>query len=107
MSQPKEALGRRNFLKHAATSAGMVAFPAIVPGAALGLKGSTAPSDRIHMGSIGVGSMGGGHLRGLLETARVHYEKHPEEAEELAGGQQGEGNVPVELAAWVATSPPV
>ncbi len=43
-------------------------------------------------------------LLGLLKEARIYYEKHPEEAEELAGGQQGEGSVPVELAAWVTTT---
>ena len=43
-------------------------------------------------------------LLGLLKTARVYYEKNPEEAEELAGGHLSEGMAPVELAAWVATT---
>jgi predicted dehydrogenase len=61
---------RRDFLQRAA-AIGAAGFPAIVPGSALGY-GATPPSDRIQMGSIGVGNMGSGHLRGLLQYEDVH-----------------------------------
>jgi predicted dehydrogenase len=48
---------RRELIKAA------VGAPLIIPASALGLNGATAPSDRITMGFIGVGGMGGGHVR--------------------------------------------
>ena len=65
---------RREFLKDALTSAGaMVGFPSIVPASALGADGTTAPSDRIRVACVGVGRMGGGHVRNFLrhEDVRV------------------------------------
>jgi len=41
-------------------------FPCIVPSSVLGANGAVPPSERIAMGFIGVGSMGGGHLRTFL-----------------------------------------
>lgn len=58
--------GRREFLRSLAGTAAVVGFPTIVPASALGADGNVAPSDRIVMGSIGVGGQGGGHLRSLL-----------------------------------------
>lgn len=43
------------------------AAPAIVPAHVLGGARGIAPSDRIVMGFIGVGSMGTGHVRGFLQ----------------------------------------
>jgi len=63
----KSKLTRRSFLKRtAALSAGAAAFPMIVPSSALGLGGATAPSERLVMGCIGVGSQGTGNMRGFL-----------------------------------------
>ena len=62
---------RRDFLKY---SAGIAAFPVIVPRSALRAQNNTpAPSDRITLGFIGVGVQGSGLLYGFLndETARV------------------------------------
>jgi hypothetical protein len=59
------SFGRRKFLK------GSAALPAIVPASALGLNGATPPSDRLVMGSIGVGRMGTGDMRGFLQHADV------------------------------------
>ena len=63
---------RRQFLKGALNSASLAGFPMIVPARALGRAGAVAPSDKIVMGMIGVGSMGSGHVRGFLQqgTAR-------------------------------------
>jgi predicted dehydrogenase len=42
-----------------------------VPGRVLGLDGGVAPSNRITLGFIGVGIMGSGHLRGLVQYPDV------------------------------------
>ena len=41
-----------------------MAAPYVVPTAALGIGGATAPSERICMGFVGLGGQGGGHLFG-------------------------------------------
>jgi predicted dehydrogenase len=50
-------ISRRNFLKSATIS-----FPFLISPSALGNFGAVAPSEKIAMGFIGVGSMGGGHM---------------------------------------------
>ena len=50
-------------LTRAATTAATLALPLIVPGSVLGKNGAVAPSNRLAIGSIGVGMMGGGHFR--------------------------------------------
>ncbi len=63
---------RRQFLKRSAGVAS-VAFglPVIVPGSALGKDGHTAASERVTLGSIGVGSMGRGDMKGLMKSEGV------------------------------------
>jgi predicted dehydrogenase len=58
---------RRSFLSAAA------AFPAIVPGAALGLNGAVAASNRVAIATIGVGWMGGGHVGEFLKIPEAQY----------------------------------
>ncbi len=63
---------RRHFLKSATgVTAGAIAFPYIVSSSALGQAGSVAPSNRIVMGAIGVGSQGTGDMRGFLNKKEV------------------------------------
>lgn len=62
-TSPPRRLTRREMLRRSALAAGAVAAPLIVPGSALGADGTTAPSNRIAIGSIGVGMMGRGHFR--------------------------------------------
>ncbi len=62
---------RRTMLKRSAALAGVVAAPWIIPGSALGLDDTTAPSNRITIGSIGVGMMGSGHFRLLARNPDV------------------------------------
>jgi hypothetical protein len=58
-------ISRRRFLHRAANTLGAaIALPAIIPASALGRSGAIAPSERITMGFIGVGTQGGGHLLG-------------------------------------------
>jgi len=52
-------------------TAGAIVFPYIVFSSALGKDGSVAPSNRIVMGAIGVGSQGTGDLRGFLGKKEV------------------------------------
>jgi predicted dehydrogenase len=69
-----ENINRRHFLKKLCGAAiGTVGFPYIVPSSASGTNKAIPPSERIVMGLIGVGSMGGGHLRAFLgyEDVRV------------------------------------
>jgi predicted dehydrogenase len=64
MSQEK--INRRQFLKNSAeAAAGVAAFPYIVRSAALGQEGPAA-SERIVIGSIGVGGQGTGNMRAFL-----------------------------------------
>jgi predicted dehydrogenase len=65
-------INRRNFLKRATSAAlGITCFPYIVPSSALGKAGNIAPSDRITMGSIGVGGMGTNNMRAFLAQPDV------------------------------------
>src|SRR6516162_9170346 len=64
---------RRDFLRstiHASAAAGL-GFPAIVPGSALGLSGSVAPSNRITLGIIGTGNQGFNDINSFLKDERV------------------------------------
>jgi len=68
----KENINRRQFLKSATVAAASAAgFPYFVPSAALGQAGRVAPSERIVMACIGVGSQGTGNMRGFLGKKEV------------------------------------
>ena len=55
---------RRDFLRTSAAALGVSAlgFPTLIPARALGADGQPSASERITLGHIGVGGMGGGHL---------------------------------------------
>ena len=55
---------RRQFLQRVSIFGASLAFPTLIPASALGRSGAMAPSERITMGFIGVGTQGGGHLLG-------------------------------------------
>ncbi len=57
-------ISRRRFLGAAAAT---LAFPTFIPSSALGLGGTTAPSNRITIGSVGCGGMGTGNTRSFLD----------------------------------------
>ena len=60
-------MNRRQFLSGLCGKALAVAsFPYVVPSTALAGNGAVPPSEKVAMGFIGVGSMGGGHLRTFL-----------------------------------------
>ncbi len=65
-------VSRRQFLKTAAVSAaGTLGFPYLVPSSALGKAGAVAPSNRIIVGCIGVGSQGSGVMGNFLRQRDV------------------------------------
>lgn len=64
---------RRDFMKNAILASGIIAIPTIVRASALGKNGFVAPSERIVMGGIGVGSMGTGDMKNFLKNAGVQY----------------------------------
>jgi myo-inositol 2-dehydrogenase/D-chiro-inositol 1-dehydrogenase len=62
-----EILSRRSLLKKTThLAASTVALPYIVPSSALGKVGSTAPSERLTMGGIGIGNQGMHNLKNFL-----------------------------------------
>ena len=66
-------MNRRQFVEKAVGVAGAsLAFPYIVPSAALGVNGAVAPSDRVTMGFIGVGLMGQNHFERWRNPARTY-----------------------------------
>ncbi len=92
MIHHKVTLPRRGFLKTAgAASAAAVAAPYLVPANAM------AANDKLTFGHIGVGGMGGGHLRGMkgrMDRGQVNIaavcdvdERRLENASRMAGSQ--------------------
>jgi len=63
-------MNRRQFLDRAAIAAS-VAVPAMIPASALGRAGRVAPSERVVMGSIGVGNMGFGDMNAFMGISEV------------------------------------
>ena len=85
MSEPKAKVSRRRFLQ---TTAGLAAGPTILPAWVLGGTGKPAPSDKITLGVIGVGSRGFNLVNDFLkcDDARIvaicdvdalHYRDRP------------------------------
>ena len=64
MRRNRETVSRRGFLKGALAAS---IAPYIVPASALGEAGRPAPSSRLTLGMIGLGSMGMRHIKGFLE----------------------------------------
>ena len=62
---------RRTFLKSAGAAALAPCAFRIIPASALGADGTTAPSNRIALGLIGIGMVGQGHLQGFLQAAEA------------------------------------
>ena len=70
----KRVMHRRQFLQStAAAAAGAIGLPYIIPGSALGLDGTVAPSNRITLASIGVGGQGTYDTRALMSLPDTQY----------------------------------
>jgi predicted dehydrogenase len=71
MSNPN-GLTRRRFLKTATVVGAVCAAPTVVPASALGAEGRAAPSERIHVGMIGLGRQAKFYnIRQFLEMPEV------------------------------------
>jgi predicted dehydrogenase len=67
-------MNRRSFLRRGSVAVATgFGLPYIVPASALGKAGSVAPSERIVMGAIGVGSQGTGNLQAFLGLRDAHF----------------------------------
>ena len=73
MLSQHERLSRRRFLQAAAAASAVIAAPSIIPSSALGRDGQVAPSERIVMGGLGIGSRGGYDLGIFLEQPVVQF----------------------------------
>jgi len=88
---------RRSFLKRSAGIAtAAMGLPYLVPGSALGKDGQVAPSERVTLGSIGVGSMGKGDMKNLMRVDGVQvlavcdvFENRREEAKAIVDENYG------------------
>lgn len=69
MKLEQTQIARRSFLKTAGAIAGgaVLGFPQIVPSRVLGAAGGPGAKDRLTLGFIGVGGMGGFHLREMVK----------------------------------------
>ena len=74
MPTPRQSrpVNRRQFLGRSAAAAGLLGFPAIIPSSALGLGGTTAPSNRVVLGCVGLGIQGLGNMRTFRGNQEVH-----------------------------------
>ncbi len=66
-------MDRRNFVKNMALMGAAVGFPTIVPSSALGKDGAVAPSERVTMGVIGLGTQGIGNTKNFSGDKRVQF----------------------------------
>ena len=70
MQSSQRKLNRRAFVKTAATASTAFAVPQIIPSDVLAAVNRPGANDRLIMGHIGVGGMGGGHLRDMINRQR-------------------------------------
>jgi len=90
---------RREFLRcSAAIASTALAVPCVVPASSLGKDGQAAPSERITLGSIGVGSMGRGDMKSLMQVEGTQivavcdvFEDRREAAKKVADERYGNG----------------
>lgn len=76
-SSPRPAsvpgLTRRQFVRRAAFTGGLLAAPLVVPARVLGREGAVPPSEKIVLGGIGIGGRGSGVLAWMLPEADVQF----------------------------------
>jgi hypothetical protein len=70
---PSPSLSRRRFLKRSAAASSVFAVPWIVPASALGRGGAVAPSERIVMAGIGIGSRGSHVMTWMMGERDVQF----------------------------------
>jgi predicted dehydrogenase len=70
MQRRQTTVHRRTFLKTAAAASTAFSVPWILPQGVLATPGQPGANDRLVMAHIGVGGMGGGHLRDMVNRQR-------------------------------------
>lgn len=92
----QQSMTRRDFFRRTASVGAVMAFPAIVPSSVFG---ANAPSNRIVMGAIGVGSQGTGDMRGFLGKSEVQMvavcdveKAHRDQAKQLCDEKYDNGD---------------
>jgi len=73
MTQESTKLTRRHWLRQTAAAGAAIGAPYFIPASALGRGGAVAPSERIVMGGLGIGSRGTSDLQPLLANADVQF----------------------------------
>src|SRR6185369_4462203 len=73
MATNGKGLSRREALRAALGTGAIAAAPLIVPASALGRGGAVAPSDRVTVGGLGIGSRGAADLKSFLSLADVQF----------------------------------
>ncbi|REJ88892.1 MAG: gfo/Idh/MocA family oxidoreductase [Planctomycetota bacterium] len=71
-SSPK-TIGRRGFLKTTAAASAVFAVPTVIPARALGRDGFVAPSEKIHVGGIGIRGRGSVVLREMFKQPDMRF----------------------------------
>ncbi len=64
-------VNRRQFIQRSALAAGMVCCPTFIPSSSLGKDGAVAPSEKIVMGSMGLGIRGTSNMRDFMKNDDV------------------------------------
>lgn len=64
-------MDRRNFIKNVGKAGLALGFPTIIPASALGKDGRPAPSERINMAAIGLGTQGTANMQVFRSDPRV------------------------------------
>ena len=90
-------INRRQYIKRTGGALlGAIGIPQLVPSSVLGSNGTVPPSDRIVMGCIGVGNMGGGHVSSFLNHEDVYiaavcdvHKEHRDKAKERVDQKYG------------------
>ena len=67
----KAQMKRREFVKNIVKAGAVLGFPTIIPASALGKDGAVAPSQRVTMGVIGLGTQGTSNTRNFQGDKRV------------------------------------
>jgi hypothetical protein len=73
MREKRTPFSRRRFLKAAVQASAVFAAPQVIPSVVLGQGGRVAPSERIVLGGIGIGSRGGYDLGCFLHEPDVQF----------------------------------
>jgi len=73
MRRKETQFNRRHFLKKAAQAGAALVVPYVIPRTVLGGSGTVAPSERIVLGGIGIGSRGGYDLGCFLHEPDVQF----------------------------------